>query len=283
MSTYETSDEHRPVFWLRGHPVYAAYFIVLVFVVSMFVTTLMNLFNVGGLLSGLIFSSAQVLRGEVWRIVTYGFVNAPSIWFVIDMLMIAYFGREVERTFGRRTFLLFFAGVYLLTPLLLTILGLWLPSGLSGETGAFAVFIAFATLHPGAPLFFALLAKWVALILVAIYTLIALNNRDLVSLLSLWATTGFAFAFTRHQQGRFELPKITLFRRGPKLRVLPDLPADQKKNAAKPEAPHAASMAEVDALLDKIAQSGLGSLTAKERAKLDAARAELLKRDSSRH
>jgi hypothetical protein len=41
-------------------------------------------------------------------------------------------------------------------------------------------------------------------------------------------------------------------------------------------------MAEVDALLDKIAQSGISSLTAKERAKLDAARADLLKRESGR-
>jgi hypothetical protein len=35
---------------------------------------------------------------------------------------------------------------------------------------------------------------------------------------------------------------------------------------------------EVDALLDKIAQSGIGSLTAQERARLESARAELLKR-----
>jgi hypothetical protein len=41
-------------------------------------------------------------------------------------------------------------------------------------------------------------------------------------------------------------------------------------------------MAEVDALLDKIAQSGIGSLTAKERAKLDAARSEMKKRSQGR-
>ena len=35
---------------------------------------------------------------------------------------------------------------------------------------------------------------------------------------------------------------------------------------------------EVDALLDKIAQSGIGSLTEKERARLESARAELLKK-----
>jgi hypothetical protein len=38
------------------------------------------------------------------------------------------------------------------------------------------------------------------------------------------------------------------------------------------------SMAEIDALLDKIAQSGIHSLTAEERARLDQSSAELMKR-----
>jgi hypothetical protein len=61
--------------------------------------------------------------------------------------------------------------------------------------------------------------------------------------------------------------------------VLPDLPAPKPAAARvlKPEA-----TAEVDALLDKIAAQGIGSLTAKERAKLDAARAELLKKAPTR-
>jgi len=280
LNEYETSDEHRPVMWLRGHPVYAAHFIVLVFVVSMLVTTLLNLFGLGQFLNGLVFSSGQVLRGEVWRVVTYGLRNDPILPFVIDMAMIVWFGREVERNFGRRTFLVFYGILYLITPLLFTLIGVWRPMGLAGESGAFAIFVAFATLYPGAPVFFNLLAKWVALVLVGIYTLIALNNRDLVSLISLWATTGFAFAFVRYQQGYLTLPTPNLFQRGPKLRVLPDLKTD-KASSAKTD--KSSSMAEVDALLDKIAQSGMASLTAKERAKLDAARAELLKRESGRH
>jgi hypothetical protein len=115
--------------------------------------------------------------------------------------------------------------------------------------------------------------------LVAVYTLIALSNRDSASLLSLWATAGFAFAFVRYQQGHFSLPTINVFQRGPKLRVLPDLESNEASSAKNA---HAGSMAEIDALLDKIAQSGISSLTAKERAKLDAARAELLKRESGR-
>ncbi|MFT3868368.1 MAG: rhomboid family intramembrane serine protease [Nibricoccus sp.] len=282
MSTYETSDEHRPVMWLRGYPVYAAHFIVLVFVMSAIVTTALNLLKFGGLLNGLAFSNSAVLQGEVWRLVSYGFVNVPSLGFAVDMVMLVWFGREVERSVGRRSFLLFYAGIYLLTPLLLTVVGVWYPlQPLVGETGAFAMFIAFATFFPNAPVLFTLLAKWVAVILVGIYTLIALNNRDFVGLLSLWATTGFAFAFVRYQQGRIELPKVNLFKRRPKLRVLPDLPSEKKTPARQKESP-TSSMAEVDALLDKIAQTGIGSLTAKERAKLDAARAELLKRASGR-
>jgi hypothetical protein len=70
-----------------------------------------------------------------------------------------------------------------------------------------------------------------------------------------------------------------LFRRRPKLRVLPDLPASPPKPVAPPRTEReVATMAEVDALLDKIAVSGIGSLTPKERAKLEAAREDLMKR-----
>ena len=281
MNEYETSDEHRPVMWLRGYPVYAAHFLVLVFVASMFVTTVLMALKVEGLLTWLMFTSGQVLRGEAWRVATYGLVNPPSLNFVIDMAMMVWFGREVERFFGRQTFLIFYSILYLITPLLFTLIGVWKPMSLAGESGAFAIFIAFATLYPEAPIFFNLLAKWVALVLVGIYTLMALSNRDLVALISLWATTGFAFVFVKFHQGHIVLPRPRLFRSGPKLRVLPDLKDDHSSTAKKTD--HGSSMAEVDALLDKIAQSGLSSLTAKERAKLDAARADLLKRETDRH
>ncbi len=275
------SDDHTPVLWLRGYPVYAAHLLVLGFAVSMLVTTLLNVFGIGLLYAWLPFTSAQVLHGQVWRVFTYGLVNPPSLSFVFDLLMIGWFGREVERAFGRRTFLWFYAGIYLLPPVLFTALGHWLPLTLAGETGAFAVFIAFATIYPGALMLFNVLAKWAALILVGLFTLIALNDHDWRGLLALWATAGFAFAFVRHHQGRLERPNFhfNFWRRKPPLRVLPDLPVapPARGRGLKPE-----SVATVDALLDKIAASGLVSLTPKERAALDAARVELLKKESGR-
>lgn len=274
-NSYDSSEDHQPVTWVRGYPVFAAHLIVIGFVASMLATTLMLAFNVGGVLGWLPFNSAAVLRGEIWRVLTYGLVNPPSLGFVIDMAMIGWFGREVERVYGRRSFLSLYGCLYLISPLLFTVIGRWLPVQFSGESGAFALFVAFATIYPNVPMFFNLLSRWVAAILVGLYTLIGLSGRNWTELLTLWATVGFAFAFVRWKQGRLTLPTIKLWEKKPQLRVLPDLKpaASAPLNARKIE-----PMEEVDALLDKIAKSGIRSLSAKERARLETARAELLKR-----
>ena len=280
MPDYGSSDDQQPVTWLRGYPLYGAHFLVLVFTGSLLATTLLLAFNAGHLLAWLTFNSTAVLRGEVWRVATFGLVNPPSLQFVIDMLMFVWFGREVEKSFGRRKFFALYGGIYLVTPLLFTALGLWRPLVSSGETGAFALFVAFATLYPNALLLFNILAKWAAVVLVGIITLMALANHDWIQLISLWATCGVAVAFVRHHQGLLTLPRLRLpGRRRPQLRALPDLPPKQR---SVPVAPDGASMSEIDALLDKIARSGLGSLTAKERARLEKGREHLIKKEPGR-
>ena len=271
------SEEHQPITWLRGYPIYAAHFIVLVYVVSMVVTTLLMAFNVSRVAGWVAFESDEVLHGQLWRYLTYGLWNPPSLSFAINMVFLTLFGREVEKFFGRVTFLRFYFVLYLLTPLLFTLLGLWWPMVLVGATGSFAVFVAFATLYPDAVMMFNILAKWAAIILVGIYGLMALAAKDLTGLLSLIVTVGFAYAFVRYQQGHLTLPRLRFARPKPNLRVLPDLDSEP---ATKPRSNKENAMAEVDALLDKIAQSGIASLTAKERAKLDRAREDLKNRGS---
>ena len=277
---YGSSEENQPVTWLRGYPVYAAHLIVLVYVVSMLVTTLVFASGGRAFLDWFAFSSSDVFRGQIWRIATYGLINPPSIWFVIDMFMIVWFGRELEKFFGRRTFLTLYGCIYFVSPLLLTMIGVVRPTFLSGQTGGFALFVAFATLYPNVSLLFNILAKWMALILVGIFSLIAFAAQDWVSLMTLWGTSGLAFVFVRYQQGAYNLPKIRLRRREPKLRVLPDPKVEKMPKPVRTDAVKPSSMAEIDALLDKIAHSGMASLTAKERAKLDAAREDLLKKSS---
>jgi hypothetical protein len=278
-----SSEEHQPVTWLRGYPLYAAHFIVLLFVLAMFATTLiLAIPDARGVLAWLTFDSRQVLEGQVWRVLTYGLVNPPSLWFVIDMFMLVYFGRELEKFFGRRTFLFLYGSLYFLTPVLFTLIGLMRPMTLMGESGAFALFIAFATLYPNVTMLFNILAKWVAIVLVGIYTMMRLAANDWAGLISLWSTVAFAFGFVRYQQGAITLPKLRFPRRSPKFRVLPDPVPNKKTTLASHSAREDATMAEVDALLDKIAISGMSSLTAKERAKLEAAREGLMKRGAGR-
>ncbi|WP_414662348.1 rhomboid family intramembrane serine protease [Horticoccus sp. 23ND18S-11] len=274
------SEEFQPVTTWRGYPIYTAHLIVIVYCALMIVTALFGEM-ISGVIGWLTFSSLQVWAGQVWRLATYGLFNYPSIQFALDMLMLVWFGRELERTFGRRTFGLLYGGIYLLPPVVLTLVGLLKPTALLGQPGTLALFVAFATQFPDMPIFFTLLARWAALILVGIFTLMALASRNWSALILLWSTCAYAHAFVRHEQGAFSLPRIRLWKRKPALRVLPDLPA--AKPAAVMKTPkEKATMAEVDSLLDKIAKSGIGSLTAAERARLESAREDLMKRGSGR-
>ncbi len=274
MSLFSPDDDHQPLLYVRGHGLFAAHVIVAVFVISMIVTALLSGLGVAAWFVWLPFESERVLSGEFWRVLTYGLVNPPSLRFAINMVMMVWFGREVEKFLGRRTFLKLYSGIYLLPPVLFTLVGLARPSAFAGEVGSLAVFVAFATLYPNAALLFNLLAKWVAIILVAIFALIAIANRSVEGLVMLAATSGFAWLFIRHEQGHFNLPRLGLPR--PRGRA----PATNARGPARPKvaAPAPDFMAEADALLDKIARDGIDSLTADERRRLDAARERLRQR-----
>jgi membrane associated rhomboid family serine protease len=275
-----SSEEHQPVTWFRGYGIYAAHLVVVVLACSMVVTALASRFGLAAMFTWFPFVSERVLQGEIWRVLTYGVVNAPSLQFVIDMVLIVWFGREVEKHFGRNVFLWLYAGLYLVTPLVLTVIGLGFPMTFAGATGALAVFTAFATTFPSVTVMFGILAKWAAIILVGTFSLIHFTYQNEAALFSLWATNLYAFLFIRYHQGRLELPRIKLWKRKPRLHVLPDLPP--KKPVAVRTPKEDSTMAEVDALLDKIATNGISSLTAKERAKLEAAREDLMKRGAGR-
>ena len=111
-----------------------------------------------------------------------------------------------------------------------------------------------------------------------------LAANDWVSLSQLWASCAAGFAYIRHakelEYDDYESPFAGLakfFQRKPKLRVLPT-PAPRER-FRREVGDDDDAMGEVDALLDKIAQSGMASLTPRERAKLEEARAALMKKD----
>lgn len=276
MTGYPTDDDDRqPLTYFRGYPIHAATLLVIVHVATMIATTLLMAAGAGGLLQALTFSSDAVFHDlAVWQFFTYAFVHAPSIWFAIEMVMLFQFGREVEKFAGRRVFLLMYGLLLVLTPLVLSVVGLAQPTVFAGSGSLhFAVFIAFATVYPGAAIFFGIQARWIAIILLAIYSLQFLGANYWPGLLALWANAGFAWAFIRHERGHFALPDLRFWKKKPRFRVVRPEPA--RRSTAR----ESATPSDMDALLDKIAKSGMASLTAQERARLEAAREELLKKD----
>ena len=275
---FDQHDDYKPVTWVRGNPLYATHVMVGFFAVTMIVATILGARLIVPVVDSLGFFTGKIYEGQLWRFLTYGLVNPPSISFVIEMLMILWFGRELERFFGRKVFLIFFGALYLFVPLVLTLLGMFRVMTLVGFAGGFGCFIAFATLYPGVLLIFNIPAKWLAIVVIGISSLIAVYSRDLVGLINLWATVGFACSFVRYHQGRLHMPRLRWMWRKPKFRVI-SRGSDADVLQSLDESEDDANDTEVDDLLEKIARNGINSLTKEERARLEQARENLLRKE----
>ena len=150
---------------------------------------------------------------------------------------------------------------------------------------AAGLLVAFATLYPNAEVFGFIPFKYFAVACVFLGSLMALAERDALPLIALWSSCLVGFLYIRYALDQEYDDAIPLsarlrhfFRRKPKFRVVrkDEIPPAERW-APDPE-PDAVT-AEVDAILDKVARSGLDSLTSAERKKLELARQALNRRD----
>ena len=153
------------------------------------------------------------LRGFVWQMVTYPFISMGAtspIWFLIEMVILLMFGRDVFMRLGRRQFwklLVVAAGVAGLVAVMVGII-IHLVAGLEGLQTAFLLMqgqrmimtiliAAFATLNRNATimLFFVLpiQAKWFLLLEIAFAFLAFLSTHDLAGFLGICTAVGFTF------------------------------------------------------------------------------------------
>jgi hypothetical protein len=193
------------------------------------------------------------------------------------MYMLFFFGREVERFIGRRAYIWLYALLLIVPALILELWGLihQTRTGLSGSGALhFAVFTAFVTIYPNVQFFLRIPAKWLFVIFAAIATLSGLAARDWQDLLVLWDSIAVAFIFIELRGAGPELAWVNNFKA--RFRPKPKLYVVQKASARSVEPDDV--YASVDPILDKIARSGMGSLTETERKILDRARNRLLKK-----
>ena len=274
-----TSDDYRPVAWMGRYPVDVTTILVGLHVTCAILAAILIAFGAGSMLAYLQFDTAAVWSGgQVWRLLTYAFVHAPSalLWFAVEMYMLFVFGREVERFIGRRAYIVIYLILLIAPAAVLTVWGLWQRSALAGSPALhFGIFVAFATIYPRVELFLRIMAKWIALILAGVYTFQLLAYHAWTDLAVVWTSIGAAFLFIEIRGAGPELAWWNNMKEriGPK----PKLHVVQKsvsRRAVEPDDLYAS----IDPILDKISKSGIGSLTANERRLLNRERDRLLKK-----
>jgi hypothetical protein len=281
MSSGPSFHDNQPITWWKRLPIYAATIVTGVLVVGMIVSVI---FATAGLPLGLFtFSAPAFSRGALWQIFTFPFITLPSFFTLLGIACFFSWGVEVEKYLGRVRFFQLI-GALIFVEAAVCLAWWWIfrvPAVTAGNYHlTAALLIAFATLYPNIEYLFGWVPlKWFAFASIVLGSLMALPNHQWPELTMLWATCAVAFGFVRWVQHGGEINlrfRFNISRRRPKLRVLRD-PDESSGHEEESEA-----TSEVDALLDKIAKSGLGSLTAKERARLEQAREELMKRESPR-
>ncbi len=216
--------------------------------------------------------SRQTVLPKIWQVVTYMFLHGSFMHLLFNMLILYFMGSEVERELGTRNFLI----VYFVSGVLggLGWLVLAEPHQVCiGASGAiFGLMGAFVALFPNryitVLLFFILpitMRAWVLVSILATLDFLGMTlgfgRSGIAHAAHLGGlVAGYAFAYTAFRQG---FPRIRMVRDVPEnragLRVL-------HRDDASP-----VSAAEVDRILDKIANQGMQSLTRQERAVLEKA------------
>lgn len=283
MLYHEQSEDYRPLMWLGGHPIYANSLMVLAHIVAFVVSALcISFFGLEEVYHALALSPPEIWHeGQVWRLLSYiafdpYFFAQRSLWFLWSMLLLYFFGREVEQFVGRKAYFKVYAALVLVPALLLCVAGLFIVplAHLNCFETIFGMFVAFATIYPGAvpSMWLPLSSKAMVWILLAVFSLIDLAEHAFTALFMLWACSAvgyFSMRLLGAGHGSNPLANWLEDRRSQKLARQRNIQIVREKKTTE----------SIDAILDKISKHGVGSLDARERAALEQARTNLLKRD----
>lgn len=278
----------------RGRALTVTILLVAAHVLSMLVGLLVPSWN-----DWLAYSSGDVLgRFAIWQLFTHAFVHQPSLWFAVGMLFFFWFGTEVEKYLGPKTYLLVYTILVFTPSLSATVLSLAHPVVLAGAAlPTLGVFVLFAYLYPTVELLLRIQARWLAVGLSALYAVQDIGNRDWISLGLLVVLQITLFEVARRlgirsavglaerlgpTEARSEPAPFR--RRGVRAGSRRQRPARADAKATPPRPRNDIPEAEranpdVDAILDKISRSGIASLTVEERDHLESARRRLLEKE----
>jgi membrane associated rhomboid family serine protease len=249
-----------------------------------------------------------VLHGQVWRLLTYAFLHSTgSVWHILfNMLLLWWFGRDVEDLYGPREFLVFYlvsavaGGVLFAATELATTAGnvANLP-GVVGASGAVTAVLVLCAIHYPTRIIYLFFLLPVPIWLFVVFS-VAMDAYQWLGRIHNGVAVachlgGAAFAVGYYRFGiRLTnlLPSLRNWqqrRNQPRLRVYREDEEDDKRpQAVTVAAPAAAPSslddeqleAKMDAVLEKISRVGKDNLTESEREVLMRASERLKKRRS---
>jgi hypothetical protein len=268
--------------------------VILMCVASMFVWALEGPDH--AILDKLILWPEKVLDGQIWRIATWPVPNEPDIWLVIMLAIFWYFGTEVERLLGRVRF----ATLLLLVTVVSGIAGTVIDLPQWGiRPIELCVFLLFVAEYPFIRFFFGIPGWVIGAVILGIEILQLLGDRNEKGIVFLFVALAVA-AITARSMGLLGnypwVPAVPIGsvgsgRRKQRSRSKRSRPPRRKgggevvagpwttstrtgPSGPLPQPPPpptgpAADQAELDALLDKISESGMDGLTAAEKSRLN--------------
>jgi len=223
-----------------------------------------------------------------WTLITYGFIHHDFLHILFNMLFLYWFGRLIKEYLGgQRVLAIFFLGIiaggvlyiflYNFLPLFQNSVGVSRLVGASA--GVFAVVVAAATFMPNYSMVLLLIGpvriKYIAIFYVLLSFMQSAGSNAGGEIAHLGgAILGFVFIKQLQKGSDWGTPIIgfinwakSFFVRQPKIKVT--YSNKGKSGAAKTSSrPTSSEQTEIDAILDKISDSGYESLTSDEKQKL---------------
>lgn len=283
MSGYSSHFDNQPLRYWNGRPIYLTAYLTMALGVGIVVTMLLTSAAVPA--TFLVFYPDAFAHGMLWQPFTYFLVNPIDFFTPLGVACFYSWGVEIEKYLGRRRFVLMCAGLLGVPVLYFSALRLM---GIHGSVaGDFlllsGLLIAFATLYPDMDYLWGWIPlKWFAFASIACGSIMYFPARDWIGLTALWLNCAAAYLMIRSTRGLIDFKSFVpaFLKPKPKFRVVPK-PEPRAAGVASSyrPAPSSAAESEVDSLLDKIARSGLQSLTAAERERLEKARQAMLRKD----
>ncbi|EDY16360.1 hypothetical protein CfE428DRAFT_6077 [Chthoniobacter flavus Ellin428] len=221
----------------------------------------------------------------IWRAITYVLISPVSFFSPFAILFFYWVAVGIETHLGRVVLTRLLVLLALTPPAVAAVW--WWGFGHSSLLDGYymligGLIVAFATLYPNADAWSWIPFKWLAFACIACGTFMMLGEKHWFEIAQLWSSCIVGFLYIRQAKAveydDYESPIRRLkqfFRRKPKLRVLPSPRTSAYRAAAAVNEPDS----ELDTLLDKIAKSGIDSLTPKEKASLQKAREALIRKD----